>query len=57
MKNIKGFGLGVKIMKKYRKTYEITLPDKKKVLVWFEGKQLEEILNGYNIPYKIVRCK
>lgn len=44
-------------MKKYRKTYEITLPDKKKVLVWFEGKQLEEILNSYNIPYKIVRCK
>lgn len=43
------------MLKRYRKTYEITLPNKTKVLVWFEGKQLEEILKGYNIPYKIVK--
>ena len=38
-----------------RKTYEIILPDKKKVRIWFIGNQLEVLLKAYNIPYKEVR--
>lgn len=38
---------------KNKKVYEITLPDKKKIKLWFIGKQLELLLNAYNIPYKI----
>lgn len=40
----------VKIMNK--EIYEITLPNKKKIKLWFKGKELEEILEAYNIPYK-----
>lgn len=40
---------------KNRTIYEVTLPDKKVVAIWFKGKQLEEILKQYNIPYKKVK--
>ena len=35
--------------------YEITLPNKKKIRLWFIGKQLELLLDDYNIPYKKVK--
>ena len=38
-----------------KKLYEITLPDGKKIKLWFIGKQLELLLKAYNIPYKIVK--
>lgn len=38
---------------KNKKVYEITLPDKKKIKLWFIGTYLETVLNAYNIPYKI----
>ena len=40
-----------------KKTYEIVLPDKKKIRLWFIGKQLEVLLKAYNIPYKEVKNK
>ena len=33
--------------------YYITLPDGKKVTLWFIGPQLKQVLDAYNIPYKI----
>ena len=33
--------------------YEIIMPDGKKIRLWFIGKQLEELLKVYNIPFKI----
>ena len=38
-----------------KKMYEIELPSGKKIKLWFIGKQLEELLKAYNIPYKIVK--
>lgn len=35
-----------------KEIYEITLPNKKKIKLWFRGKDLEKILEAYNIPYK-----
>lgn len=32
--------------------YTITLPDGKKIKLWFIGTQLETILKAYNIPFK-----
>ena len=40
---------------KNRKTYEIKMPDGKKMKIWFIGPQLELLLKAYNIEYKIVR--
>lgn len=37
-----------------KKIYEIILPDKKKIRIWFIGKQLETLLKAYNISYKEV---
>ena len=34
--------------------YKIYLPDGKTIKLWFIGKQLEELLNAYNIKYEIV---
>lgn len=41
------------VNEKNKITYEIELPNDKKVKLWFLGKQLEVILKAYNIPYKI----
>lgn len=38
-----------------KKTYEIELPDGKKLKIWFIGPQLEVLLKAYKIPYKIVK--
>lgn len=40
---------------KNKKMYEIELPNGKKIKLWFIGKQLEELLKAYKIPYKIVK--
>ena len=37
------------------KMYEIIMPNGKKIKLWFIGKQLEEILKAYHIPYWIVK--
>lgn len=36
-----------------KQIYIITLPDGKKIEIWFIGSVLEKVLNAYNIPYKI----
>lgn len=38
----------------HKTTYEIYLPDNKKIRIWFMGKQLEELLKAYNIKYKVI---
>lgn len=40
-----------------RTLYEITLPNGKKLILWFIGRQLEEIFKTYNIPYKVIKDK
>jgi len=40
---------------KNKKMYEIELPNGKNIKLWFIGKQLELLLNAYNIPYKVVK--
>lgn len=40
-----------------RTLYEITLPNGRKLILWFIGKQLEEIFKVYNIPYKVIKDK
>jgi len=45
----------MRIVKGEEKTYEIEIPDGKKIKLWFIGKQLEILLKAYNIPYKIVK--
>jgi hypothetical protein len=37
--------------------YEITLPNGRKIILWFIGRQLGEILKAYNIPYKVIKDK
>lgn len=37
-----------------KKTYIVYLPDNKKVKLWFLGKELEMILNSFNIKYEVV---
>lgn len=37
------------------KIYEVTLPDGSKTKLWFSGKQFEDLLKAYKIPYKIVK--
>jgi hypothetical protein len=40
-----------------RTLYEIALPNGRKLMLWFIGRQLEEILKAYNIPYKVIKDK
>ncbi len=40
-----------------RTLYEITLPNGRKLMLWFIGRQLEEIFKAYNIPYKVIKDK
>ena len=37
-----------------KKIYIVYLPDNKKVKLWFSGKELEMILNSFNIKYEVV---
>ena len=39
-------------MNKKKDLYEIQLPNKQKVKLWFTGKQLDMVLAAYNIPHK-----
>ena len=40
-----------------RKLYEIEMPDGTKLRFWFIGKQLQNVLDAYNVPYKLVKEK
>ena len=40
-----------------KRTYEVKLPDGKKIRVWFIGDTLTKIFNAYNIKYKIINYK
>ena len=38
-----------------RQMYEVRMPDGTKIRFWFIGKQLQNVLDAYNVPYKLVK--
>ena len=43
------------LFKSKTKMYEVTLPDGTTTKLWFSGKQFEDLLKAYKIPYKVVK--
>lgn len=40
------------LVKGKTKIYKVKMPDGRIIKLWFSGKQFEELLKAYNIPYE-----